>query len=246
MINLSEVSPNTITGKIIRLPLCLIPRNAVVPILRGPLRGQKWITGSSLHRCWLGSYELDFQRVLANEVKPGGVFYDVGANVGFYSLLAANLIFPGRVFAFEPVSENISYLHRHLTINRVKNVEVFQMAISDKRGEECFSVESTRSMGHLSDAGGTTVCTDTLDRIIKERLIPPPNYIKMDIEGSEVRALTGAQECFLRVKPILFLATHGKKIHEDCCALLREWKYQTTIISKLDDDRAELVSRPPI
>src|SRR5713226_6414705 len=224
-------------------PLRFIPRRTVVPILRGPLRGKKWIVGSFVHRCWLGSYEIDFQRALAKDVKPGGVFYDVGANVGFYSLLASKLIFPGRVYAFEPMRENIPYLRSHLELNRVKNVELLEIAVSDECGFASFTKEASRAMGHLEPGGSASVRTYTLDALIHENRTAPPDYIKMDIEGGEFRALVGAKDCFARFRPTLFLATHGKDVHEDCCRLLESWQY-TVKARPSGQDRAEVVAHP--
>lgn len=242
--NSSAISLETMAGKIVRMPLRLIPRNAVVRVLRGPMKGKKWIVGSSLHRCWLGSYELEFQKLLVKEVRSEGVFYDIGANVGFYSLLAADLVFPGKVCAFEPLAKNVAYCQLHIEMNGVRNVEVFQLAISDKSGQESFKTESTRAMGQLTAGGDIIVQTRTLDEMIAESLTPPPNYIKMDIEGAELRALTGARHCFSRYKPLLFLATHGRKIEEECRRLLQEWKYETSVIEEHQGDRAELIARP--
>jgi len=81
----------------------VIPRSVRVPILQGPLRGKCWIVGSATHGCWLGSYEAVKQSAFAASVKAGGVTYDVGANVGFYTLLASALAGPrGHVFASSP------------------------------------------------------------------------------------------------------------------------------------------------
>ena len=58
MINVSVISDRRFFGRTLRLPLRLVPKSAVVPILQGPLRGKRWIAGSSTHGCWLGTYEL--------------------------------------------------------------------------------------------------------------------------------------------------------------------------------------------
>ena len=75
-------------AKVIRLPLRTVPPGTVVPILTGRLRGRKWIVGSGDHSCWIGSYELEKQRAFAQVVHPGETVFDLGANVGFYTLLA--------------------------------------------------------------------------------------------------------------------------------------------------------------
>jgi len=83
-----------------------------------------------------------------------------------------------------------------------------------------------------------------LDALIRENRTAPPNYIKMDIEGAEFRALLGAKECFARFRPTLFLATHGGDVHIDCCRLLESWHYTLETSRQTDLDRAEVVARP--
>ncbi|MGC2526754.1 MAG: FkbM family methyltransferase [Candidatus Acidiferrum sp.] len=183
------------------------------------------------------------QRRIAGGICRGGVFYDIGANVGFYSLLASNLIDPGKVFAFEPLPVNISYLRRHLELNRRRNVEVLEIAISDLEGEACFEEEATGSMGRLADQGKLCVRTSTLDALLQAQKIPPPDYIKMDIEGEELRALLGAADCFRKYKPNLYLATHGREVHQDCCRLLRSWQFDIEAVREQSDDRAELFAK---
>jgi FkbM family methyltransferase len=245
MIELSFVSNDTLVGRAVRFPLRLLPKEWKVPILQGPLRGRKWIVGSQRHAFWLGCYEPAMQRLIARETNQGGVFYDIGANVGFYSLLASTLIDPGRVFAFEPLASNVSYLRRHLDLNRRTNVEVLDVAICDQEGEALFEQEETGSMGCLNDKGKIRVRTATVDALLRAQEIRPPNYVKMDIEGAEFRALLGAAECFREFKPKLFLATHGKKVHEDCCNLLRSWNFELQIVREQSDDRAEVFAKFP-
>lgn len=240
MINFSALRPETLTGRIVRMPFRFLPRELVLPVLQGPLRGKKWIVGSHLHGCWLGSYELDMQKRIARELRPGAVFYDVGANAGFYSLLASALVAPGPVYAFEPLPANAAYLRKHLELNRIRNVELFELAISDETGTAFFTTEETRAMGKLELTGDLSVQTATLDELVEEQRLAPPDFIKMDIEGAEYLALVGGKECFARHRPKLFLATHGRKVHDDCCGLLASWNYEWEYTSRSAADRAEL------
>ncbi len=243
-LNFTELSSTTLLGRAVRYPLRILPRSLAVPILTGQLRGKKWIVGAHRHACWLGSYEAYFQKVVAREVRPGGVFYDVGANVGFYSLLASILIAPGKVVAFEPLPTNVHYIRTHLALNGIKNVDVLELAICDEVGSSFFQEEETRAMGRLQANGNRRVQTTTLDSLLYEERIAPPNYIKMDIEGAEFKALMGARQCFERYKPKLFLATHGSEIHEDCLRLLQTWNYDLHLIAKPSSDRAEILASP--
>jgi FkbM family methyltransferase len=215
-------------GRMMRYPLKMLPPTKVVHILTGSLRGKSWVVASAIHRCWLGLYERKKQRLISQEVRPNAVFYDVGANVGFYSLLASQLVNGGKVFAFEPCPKNLAYLKQHLVLNRVTNTEVLPLAVSDNNGTACFDVEGTGSMGHLSSEGSIAVQTATLDSLVEQGKILPPDYIKMDIEGGELAALRGASATFQNYRPVLFLATHGRAVHNECRHLLESWGYEWT------------------
>src|ERR1700722_9598796 len=109
--NLSGISKESLIGRLLRVPLRLIPRSTVLPIMQGALQGKKWRVGSGAHGCWLGSYEFHKQKALQDEIKAGYVVYDIGANVGFYALLASVLVGEtGFVYAFEPFPGNLREL----------------------------------------------------------------------------------------------------------------------------------------
>lgn len=82
----SSISQKSWLGWLARLPLKLLPPGLVLPVLQGPLRGRRWIVGSGVHGYWLGSYELAKRRRFEQLVQPGQVVYDIGAQVGYYSL----------------------------------------------------------------------------------------------------------------------------------------------------------------
>ena len=200
-----------------------------MPILQGPLRGKRWIVGSSNHGCWLGSYEYNKQAAFAASIRPGNVVYDIGAHVGFYSLLASVLVGPdGQVFSFEPFPENLGFLRKHLEMNSVTNCVVCDVAIGRSEGQAGFSPGPASTMGHLTQDPGAalSVQTDSLDAFVFSRMMPPPNVIKCDIEGGEYDALLGALTLLARYHPTIFLATHGPKVHARCCELLQQFAYQ--------------------
>ena len=195
--------------------------------MQGPLRGKKWTVGSGSHGCWLGSYEYHKQRALQHELEIGDVVYDIGANVGFYSLLASVLVGEsGHVFSFEPFPDNLRELKRHLELNRVRNCTVIEAAVSSVDGEAYFDPSGDRCTGHLAATGILRVRTLTLDRLIQEEGMRPPSLIKIDIEGSEYECLRGATGVIQKFRPVIFLATHGQKVHDACLELLAKWNYQ--------------------
>ena len=236
------LSSESSLGRVLRYPLRLLPSNLPLPIITGRLRGKRWIVGSSLHRCWMGVYEYEKQQLITRVVQPNTVFYDVGANVGFYTLLGSRLVGAGKVFAFEPLAKNLEYLNRHLALNHIQNVEVLDVAVSGENGSARFEVEATGSMGHLSHGGTVKVQTATLDSLLEQGRILPPNYIKMDIEGAELAALRGAQRCIRQYRPQIFLATHGHEIHSQCCRLLESWGFECQIVELTANGFGELVA----
>ncbi|MCG8403929.1 MAG: FkbM family methyltransferase [Phycisphaerales bacterium] len=225
--NLSGISYKSLLGKALRLPLRLIPSKAVVRVLQGSLKGKKWIAGSSNHGCWIGSYEHDKRVLFEGTLKESSVVFDIGANVGFYTLLASTLVGKeGHVFAFEPFPANLTYLKEHLRLNNIENVTVFDAAVSDKSGTTFFEEGPSRSMGHISSTGTLQVQTVVIDELVAAGNLPTPDYIKMDIEGAEVHALSGAKSMLSESHPTIFLATHGSDIHDECCRLLRSLDYE--------------------
>ena len=247
MANLSAISNETFLGKVLRAPLRLIPRTAVLPILQGALRGKKWMAGAGSHGCWLGSYEYTKQRALQHEIKPGAVVYDIGANVGFYSLLASVLVgSPGHVYSFEPFPGNLCELKKHLELNHVRNCTVFGVAVSSVDGEAAFDPSADRCMGHLAATGALRVRTVALDTLIRQQGLRLPSLMKIDIEGAEYECLKGAAGVIEEARPVIFLATHGPEMHSACVELLKNWAYRVTSLDGGAPDASdELIAFPP-
>ncbi len=238
--NFSGISERTLLGKLLRRPLKLIPRQMTMPILQGRLRGKKWIAGSSNHGCWLGSYEYEQRRLFEQLITEGSVVFDIGAHVGFYTLLAATLVGPrGHVYAFEPAPANIHYLKTHLRINRVTNVSVIEKAVSDRNGVVSFVEGPSSAMGHFAAQGGTEAPTVSLDDLFLRGEIPAPDFIKMDIESAEWLALKGAENLLRDRRPTIFLSTDVYDLHRRCCEFLESLGYQLQPINARSLEQAE-------
>src|ERR1039458_761748 len=174
-----------IWARAIRSPSRLLPPATVLPILSGRLRGQKWIVGSGVHSCWIGSYEWEKQRAFARVTPFGGTVLDLGANVGFYTLLAAELVGPsGHVHAFEPVPRNLQYIRRHIALNGLTNVSVVEAAVSNASGKRRFRLDTSPAMGHLGDDGQIEVSAVALDQFVFGTAVAAPHSIKIDVEGA--------------------------------------------------------------
>lgn len=220
---------NLALGRLIRLPLTLIPKNLVVPVITGNLRGTRWVVGSSTHGCWLGTYEAFGQLVFVELLKlcePNCVIFDVGANVGFFSLLTCKSRTDVQVFAFEPNPINIKYLRKHLKLNAIQNVQIVEIALSNENGVFGFSATSGRAEGKLSADGQFQVSTITLDSFVETAQCKLPNLIKVDIEGAELIFLAGAKKSLSKTHPFILLSTHSYKLHCDCHSLLVSYGYE--------------------
>jgi FkbM family methyltransferase len=193
-------------------------------IRRGPARGMKWIAGSSLHGCWLGTYELKKQQVLERFVRPGMTVYDVGANAGFYTLFLSRLVGDtGRVFAFEPCPYVARFLIDHVRMNRVSNVRVIQAAMARQTGLVGMSTDKGFSENQISDDRNSALMVPSLS--LDTSSLPSPDLIKMDVEGAESEILRGAQKTLREAQPVVFVALHGSQQRAACPELFRAAGY---------------------
>src|SRR5205809_6725187 len=87
--NFSAIPRSQFAGRLLRLPLRLLPGNMVVSVKQGPARGRKWIVGSGNHGCWLGCYEQQKILAFARALRCKRGVYDIGANLGYYSVFAS-------------------------------------------------------------------------------------------------------------------------------------------------------------
>ena len=157
---------------------------------------------------WAGAYERGLVKTLKSFLKPGMVFVDLGANIGYFSAIAAALVGnEGRVFAFEPSPALYARLRRNLS--PFERAVVCEFAASDTNGPVPLYLHP-RESGWASlfpdhDARiGTRVDSIRLDDWVQEVGLDRLDFIKLDIEGSEYAALLGAQPLLRRFRPVIF------------------------------------------
>lgn len=203
----------------------------------GVMKGAKWSlkAGGKIFRVMQGTYEVDQTKAFVNEVKPGDCLLDVGAHVGWYSILSSRLVGPkGKVLAVEANPRNYWYLRRHVQINQdTDNIEAIHLGVADKQGVLSFEAGTGTGTGHLATGeaeASVKVETDSLDQIIQQKQLTP-THIKIDVEGAEVMVLKGAEQLLKNHKPLLFLSTHGETIRQDCMTFLSDLGYQFETMS---------------
>ena len=198
-----------------------------LPIVAGRLRGRWWLPASrgKVLRILNGTYEREQTRLFERHLRPGATVLDVGAHVGYYTLLSSVLVGDaGRVHAFEPNPANAEFLRRHVRINRRSNVQVEQAAVSDRAGTARFDFGTGSGTGHLADAGALEVRTVQLDDYCTTNGLAP-SAIKIDVEGAELSVLEGGRETLARHRPVIFLSTHGAEVHRASLQVLRGLGY---------------------
>jgi FkbM family methyltransferase len=189
-----------------------VMKDPVVTWSQGLGTGLKFCPDKSNPDFAKGTYELPLQKAFAAYVQPGNVFYDIGANIGFFTVLAAQLVGKsGQVYAFEPVPENAERVRYNAKLNQFKNVTVFQKAVSANKGEGNLLLAHHSGGATLSTVGTPPdlrgsmqvelVCVDDL---VAQKKMKPPTAVKVDVEGAEIEVLKGMLKTIDQYKPIIF------------------------------------------
>jgi FkbM family methyltransferase len=174
-----------------------------------------------------GGFESHITDILRNQIKPGSVCLDVGANIGYYSIFMANLCTPsGSVFAFEPVDYNIKKIELNASLNGLKNINIVNMALGEKREILELNIYPEDSMltGHNSFVVNETLKKDTshqkkqievisIDEWMSLNKLENVDFVKVDIEGFESSFFKGAIE-LLKLKPVIFFEHSSERIKE--------------------------------
>jgi FkbM family methyltransferase len=158
-----------------------------------------------------GTYEVPIQRAIAGALAPGDCFYDIGANIGFFSLVAARRVgADGQVYAFEPVPDNAAAIAESARLNGLATITVFAEAVGASPGREELTL--TQHIGGAALAsippppdcmGRIEVDVIRLDDAIAARGLRPPSLVKIDVEGAEAAVLTGMADTLRRHRPAL-------------------------------------------
>ncbi|MDQ3189994.1 MAG: FkbM family methyltransferase [Bacteroidota bacterium] len=192
---------------------------------------------------FFGWYELEknetfFWKKLLN---PDSVIFDIGANVGYYSLISARSIGPkGEIFAFEPVKQTFNKLQKNINLNDFKNITAENIAISDKKGHITLYTADETNIGtssitdHLNYSGEKlSVPSITLDEYLLDKDILKIDMIKIDVEGSEFNVLKGMAETIKKFQPHILIEILDEKLEavnsnkEELYSFIENFSYQS-------------------
>lgn len=199
--------------------------------------------------------ELELESVYSN-LSENAVFFDIGANVGFYTLCVASKFKHINIHAFEPVTDTFLELKQNVFKNNcVDKIVLNQLALSDFNGS-VFITTDHHSSNYLTDASSSQnkikIDCATLDSYVERETIDKLDFIKIDVEGKELSVLRGAIKTIKRFKPTLLIEIIEKpceffdrKIEdfEELIALLNDLGYKYNVIEdQANQDREELDS----
>jgi len=184
--------------------------------------------------------EIKIIKFLIKNFKDDDIFYDIGANYGFYTLLAQEFITKGEIHAFEPNPKIFKLLRENSRLDIYKNIFLNEMALSDKAGEtEFFDREIAGHSGssslikhqHFSKCKVIKVRTTTLDDYISNR--KPPTIMKIDVEGGESLVLKGGLELLKKYSPMIIMEFFPDDLHREAVNILFSSGYRAF---KIDND----------
>jgi FkbM family methyltransferase len=180
-----------------------------------------------------GNLETAVQEAMVRHLGRGGVLYDVGANLGFFSLLGAHLagLDAGRVYAFEAAPENAQAIARNAELNAIPNVSVIEKAVTARSGRGRLQVVDDQSWSKLEDYGrhpNTEQVIDvelvSIDELLEAGELEPPTVVKIDVEGAEIAVLEGMRLTIARHRPAIICELHGT--HREFVASMAEHSYR--------------------
>jgi FkbM family methyltransferase len=165
-----------------------------------------------------GTNEEHFVNLVSYILRSDSVALDLGGNIGTHSITMSNLVKEGKVITFEPQSLTFSILQNNLLLNNCKNVTAYRFACSDEN-HRTISMEPFSFSGKninngalrvdLNAFAGDLALTRTVDSLNFEQL----DFIKIDIQGSEVKALKGAKATISKFKPYMFIEVEQGHLH---------------------------------
>jgi FkbM family methyltransferase len=236
-----------------------------VEVAGGGLAGAKMLLDLHSEKdYWLGTYELDLQKAIRDWVQPGMVVYDLGANVGYLSLLLARQVGAGgKVIAFEPLPANQERLLANLRLNPELNVELIAKAVGNGSGRMAFNLHASDDMGKLEGSVGRQieyadsiqVETVSLDDFVYREHNPVPGLIKIDTEGGEVLALAGMKRLSAEAQALLLIELHGPEAARAVWEALSGANYSLhrlgkgyPVVKSVDalDWKSYVLGRPPV
>jgi FkbM family methyltransferase len=200
-----------------------------------------------------GHYEPLIESAMLSGLRTGSIFYDVGAHIGIFSLLAARVVGKGgSVFAFEADPDNAQRIREHAHRNGLDQIHVVDRAVWSAPGKLTFQralVDSSRNQGavasgpQIPNENTTEVDAVSLDSFLLDHTAP--TLIKMDIEGGEIEALKGSETTFALNQPMIICELHNPAAVEFVTQWLTSKHYDLVFLEESNALPRHIVARKP-
>jgi FkbM family methyltransferase len=205
--------------------------NSVLVIKDGPLSGMKLAADRHTSHAHInGTYERDVQEAIDRMVKPGDVCYDLGASIGYMSLVMARKA--KHVYSFEPSPNAIAEMKRHIAANALQNVTIVPFPVSGTVKEVRFCVTDVAYGSSINETEtkwpALQLTTTTVDLFAKDH--EPPDFMKIDVEGEEGAVLDGARQTLGRRKATICCEIHNQEAARSVLATLKEFDYDVRLM----------------
>ena len=182
-----------------------------------------------------GGYEEAELNYIANTVRPGATVIDVGANIGIFTIsLAVAVGENGRVWSFEPLMENLKRLKENINLNGSKNIDLFPVGLGDFCGELDMYLSNDLAYASTTRLVNKQISVETrkieirrLDDLWQEAERPQVDFIKIDVEGSEINVLHGAKKLITTCKPRIIIEAHNSRQLQILSEFFKEIDYSS-------------------
>jgi len=246
-----------------RLPAIYVPLRAALAsytggtgpreILDGPLAGYYMVLGTHDRNAYLiNTHEPNIVKLITELCQPGMRVLDIGAHVGYFSLLFSVRVGPtGHVTTLEPNPQNFSKIGAMVNANGLTNIEVCALAASDENGTVDFVTEETGQMGHIisggvgGNTGIVTVRAVRVDSLCEQLRLDHIDLIKLDIEGAEAKALMGMAGLLARSRPLVICEWHPTAAGADYAGVFGRLGYGCELLEPFSESTPfHLLARP--
>lgn len=192
-----------------------------------------------------GEWDPHVGRVLEQRLKPGGVFIDGGANIGYFTLLASQCVGDaGQVLSFEPNPAAYARLQNNIALNAASNITALNVGLGAEAGTAVLDTGSEGNLGSASlrpgaSHGEASIQIERLDDVVARRGLGRVSLVKLDIEGAEYAALLGMKSLLQRDRPDVVCEVSEWSLEkmgasrEKLMSFMRELGYVPTVISKV-------------
>ena len=201
---------------------------STVGIESGPLAGLRLaISEHTSHTYIRGTYELDMQQALDRLIRPGDICYDLGASIGYMTLVMARKA--KRVYSFEPAPHAAKQMLANIRANHLPNIMIIRQPISDSERDVEFALTNNAygsSIARDNKWPTLKLQTTTLDRFVEDH--PAPHLLKIDVEDEEVRVLQGASRLLAKQRPRICCELHSVESVHKILEILADARYSVT------------------